>query len=66
MIVMATRGELLSLLISESDYSERPMAEHMVDTSSVVSCITRCLSTDGGKECTQISFCSANDVQTVQ
>ena len=47
-------------------YSERPMAEHMVDTSPVISCITRCSSTDSGKECTPISLCSANDVQTVQ
>jgi hypothetical protein len=65
-IVMATRGELLSLLISESNYSERPMVKHMVDSSPVISCITLCSSTGGGKECTPISFRSANDVQTVQ
>ena len=63
---MATKRELLSLLISENDYSERPMVEHMVDTSLIVSCIMHCSNTGGGKECTLISFRSANDVRTVQ
>lgn len=59
-IVMATKGELPSLLISESYYSEGPMVEHVVDTSPVVSCITHYSNTSCGKEKQStdiLSFC---------